>query len=146
MSRSWARWLTLLALMFSVAACSMRERGQIQGVDASPGALPPLAGTYAVNGFDPLGTEYGGTLSIEPGADPGHYRLQWIITGSFQEGIGEVQGNRLIVRWRTVEGLDISVQGVTTYTVTTEGELHGPRVVDGLPGSGRENAFPNSSD
>lgn len=136
----------LMVLALALMSCSTRERAQIQGADAAPENLPPLLGNYAVNGFDPLGTEYGGTLSVAPGAGSGQYNLQWIVTGSIQEGVGQVQGNQLIVQWRTVEGLDIDVRGVTTYTITTEGELYGERVVVGLPGVGRENAFPNEYD
>jgi hypothetical protein len=121
----------------------MRERAQIKGDDAAPGALPAIEGSYSVNGFDPLGTEYGGNLTITPGDAAGRYRLQWIITGSIQEGEGQVAGNQLVVAWRTVEGSGPGASGVTTYTVTTLGELYGSRQVDGQSKLGRENAFPN---
>jgi hypothetical protein len=121
----------------------MRERSQIRGDDASPEALPTIVGSYSVNGFDPLGTEYGGNLTIAPGDAAGQYRMQWIITGSIQEGLGRIDGNQLFVEWRTVEGMGPGARGVTTYTVTTLGELYGLRHVDGQSKLGRENAFPN---
>ena len=65
--------------------------------------------------MDPIGTEYGGNLTIKPGASPGEYLLQWIVTGSIQEGGGKLDGNTLRVEWRTVEGIEPS-SGVTTYT------------------------------
>lgn len=143
MVRFWLRWLTLFVVMVTLAACSLRERGQIRGADASPDALPALVGTYAVNGFDPLGVEYGGTLAIEPGEGPDRYRLHWIVTGSLQEGTARTVGNQLLAQWQTVAGLEIQAQGVATYTITTLGELYGQRKVFGLNGLGRENAFPN---
>lgn len=136
-------FVVAVLVVLTLAGCSMRERAQIKGDDASPGALPTIEGSYSVNGFDPLGTEYGGNLTIAPGDSAGHYRLQWIITGSIQEGEGRVDGNKLIVTWRTVEGMGPGASGVTTYTVTTLGELYGSRQVDGQPKLGRENAFPN---
>lgn len=137
-------WVVVgLVCMWVLAGCSMRERAKIKGEDASPDALPTIEGSYSVNGFDPLGTEYGGNLTIAPGEGPGHYRMQWIITGSIQEGEGQVVGNQLIVEWRTVEGMGPGASGVTTYTVTTLGELYGSRQLEGQTKLGRENAFPN---
>ena len=82
----------------------MRERAQIKGEDASPDALPTIVGSYSVNGFDPLGTEYGGNLTVAPADAADQYKLQWIITGSIQEGDGRVDGNKLMVQWRTIRG------------------------------------------
>lgn len=142
MARLWLRWFILMVVIVILAGCSARERGQIKGADAPPDAVPDLAGWYYVNGFDPLGTEYGGNLTIMPGNSPGQYKLQWIITGSIQEGIGTLDGNRLIVQWRTTEGMGPGATGVTTYTVTTERELYGTRSADGLEGVGTEKVFP----
>ena len=135
--------VVMCLLIVAVSACTTRERAQIKGEDASPDALPTIVGSYSVNGFDPLGTEYGGNLTVTPGDTAGQYRLQWIITGSIQEGEGQVEGNKLIVQWRTVEGMGPGASGVTTYTVTTLGELVGTRQVEGQGKLGRENAFPN---
>jgi hypothetical protein len=96
-----------------------------------------------VNGFDPLGTEYGGHLTITEGAGLNRYHLQWIITGSIQEGTGSMEGNRLIAEWRTVEGLDRDARGTAEYTVTEDGELYGTRSVVGSNATGTEEAFPN---
>ena len=52
--------------VLTLSACTMRERAQIKGKDASPDALPTIVRSYSVNGFDPLGTEYGGNLTVEP--------------------------------------------------------------------------------
>ena len=129
--------------MLTLSACTMRERAQIKGKDASPDALPTIVGSYSVNGFDPLGTEYGGNLTVAPAEAADQYKLQWIITGSIQEGEGRVEGNKLIVQWRTVPSIGPGATGVTTYTITTEGELYGQRQVEGQVKLGRENAFPN---
>jgi hypothetical protein len=141
------RLLVVLLLMAALlSACSDDGEGEIKGADASPGAVPTLAASYSVNGVDPQGTEYGGNLQVRPGDAPGTYALQWIITGSIQEGFGQVQDNQLLVRWRTSDGIGLGVTGVTTYTITTAGELYGPRTIDGVERAGEEKAFPNPAD
>lgn len=139
----------LIALLLTLAllsACSNKEKGKLKGADASPDAVPTLAASFSVNGVDPQGTEYSGNLQVRPGDAPGAYALQWIITGSIQEGFGQVQGNQLLVRWRTIDDIGLDVTGLTTYTITTEGELYGPRTVDSVTGTGEERAFPNPPD
>ncbi len=138
--------LTCLFLLALISGCSDRKKGQIQGADAPVDAVPALAASFSVNGVDPQGTEYGGNLQMQPGDTPGTYALQWIITGSIQEGFGLLQGNQLLVRWRTTDGIDLGVTGLTTYTITTEGELYGPRTIDGVDQAGQEKAFPNPPD
>jgi hypothetical protein len=141
------RLLVVLLLMLALlSACSDDGEGEIKGADASPGAVPALAASYTVNGVDPQGTEYSGNLQVLPGDAAETYALQWIITGSIQEGFGQVQGNQLLVRWRTTDGIGLGVTGITTYTITTEGELYGPRTVDGVELAGEEKAFPNPPD
>jgi len=108
-----ARFPTLLALdetgapvnRVVLAACTARSstKGKITSADAQPDAVPDIVGSYSVNGEDPIGTEYGGNLTIKPGASPTEYLLQWIVTGSIQEGSGRLDGNKLRVEWRTVE-------------------------------------------
>ncbi len=68
--------------------------------------------------------------------------MQWIVTGSVQEGTGTLEGNKLRVQWQTLEALRGQSQGAIEYTVTTLGELHGWRTMDGYAGTGREAAFP----
>lgn len=139
----WAPTLFIL-LALILAACSGRTpKGQIKGADATPDAVPEVAGDYVVNGVDPLGSEYSGVLKIERGMVAGQYRLQWIVTGSLQEGDGVLTGNVLRAEWRTSAEQRIRAQGVVTYTVTTAGELHGPRSLAGNPHEGHEAAFPN---
>jgi hypothetical protein len=137
--------VVLIALMLA-SGCSSRDKGQIKGADAPADAVPTLAASYSVNGVDPQGAEYSGNLQVRPGDVPGTYALQWIVTGSIQEGIGQIEGNRLLVRWRTIDSIGLSVTGVTTYTVTTEGEMYGPRTIDGVEKAGEEKAFPNPPD
>jgi hypothetical protein len=136
--------LALLSIVLLLAACTARSatKGKITGADAQRGAVPNIVGSYSVNGLDPFGTEYGGNLTIKPGASATEYLLQWIVTGSIQEGSGRLDGNTLRVEWRTVQGIKPS-SGVTTYTVTTKRELYGDRAVSSLPKVGTERAFPN---
>ena len=137
-------WFILaLSLIVGLAACSA-TKGKITGRDADPAAVPDLAGEYAVNSKDDSGSEYGGRLSIRPGDAVGHYRLQWIVNESIQEGAGAVEGNKLTATWQSVSGQSAqTLHGVTTYTITDKGELYGTRTVDGVAGNWEEKAFPN---
>ena len=137
-------WILLvLFLIVGLAACSA-TKGTITGRDADPAAVPDLAGEYAVNGTDGAGSEYGGRLSIRPGDAAGHYRLQWIVNESIQEGAGVVEGNLLKATWQSIPGNTAQdIQGVARYTITDKGELYGTRTVDGVAGNWEEKAFPN---
>ncbi len=134
-------FLTLLIL--ALAACSAKAPPAITGDDASADAIPDLVGTYSLNGFDPSGKEYGGVLTIKAGAKPGEYLMQWLITGAIQAGTGKLVGNQLQAEWRSIEGMETETHGLVVYTITTKGELYGPRTADGSDGEGTENAFPN---
>ena len=111
--------------------------------DADPAGVPNLVGSYVVNGFDPLGTEYGGHLTITEGEGLNRFHLQWIITGSVQEGTASLNGNKLEVEWSIVEGFNRDARGTAEYTVTEAGELYGTRTVIGSDEVGTEEAFPN---
>jgi len=100
-------------------------------------------GTYALNGIDQAGKEYGGVLTIRAGTEPGDYNMEWIVTGAIQEGTGKVVGNQLQVEWRNVEGMKGEAHGAAVYTITTKGELYGTRTAEGQEGEGTEKAFPN---
>ncbi len=131
----------LLLLLFT--SCSTRERAAEMAPDADPNNVPNLEGEYAVNGFDPLGQEYGGRLTITKGDEPNTYNMQWILVGSIQEGVGILKGNQLIVEWQSVESSTSQSRGTAVYTVTEAGELYGTRMVEGFSEQGTEQAFPN---
>lgn len=125
--------LTLaLLLAIAISACAFPE----EAFDGS------LEGSYYVNGFDQQGTEYSGLLTITATEDENVYAMQWIITGSVQEGIGTVDGSQLIVEWNALEGYDQSSRGTAIYEITAGGELNGKRGVEGQEGLGTEEAFP----
>ncbi len=137
--------LLLILLLLGIpllAACSSRDRSKPTAPDASPDSVPDLIGKYAVNGFDPLGTEYGGHLTIFPGEAQNQYKMQWIIVGSIQEGLGILKGNQLFVEWHSAQGM-VETQGQAVYTITQAGELYGSKTVHGFSGQGQEIAFPN---
>ena len=134
--------ILLLVALVALSACG-EDQGSKLAPDAAPGNVPDLADTYVVNGFDPLGTEYGGHLTITEGTGLNRYRLQWIITGSIQEGTGSLDGNQLTVEWTTVQGVNREARGTAQYTVTEAGELYGTRTVEGSDEIGTEEAFPN---
>jgi hypothetical protein len=134
--------ITLLLLSALLLVSCRKGQGVIQGEPADPNHLPELVGLYAVNGVDVGGADYSGTLKIEPGDQPGVYKLHWIVTGAIQNGEGRIDGNQLKVRWRNLEGIAHS-QGAIVYTITTLGELDGVRTIDGFDGQGWEKAFPN---
>lgn len=134
--------ISLLVFCLAFSSCSGEDDYSPKSADASPNAVPNLVGEYAVNGFDPLGTEYGGRLSIRAGEGENEFLMQWIIVGSIQEGIGVLDGNQLIVEWHSVTGM-VDTQGKGAYTVTEAGEIYGTKTVEGLEVEGSEIAFPN---
>ncbi|MEN8235118.1 MAG: hypothetical protein ABFR89_09385 [Actinomycetota bacterium] len=106
-----------------------------------------LAGTYYLNGTDAQGTEYGGRLEITVAEQPDEYDMQWIITGSIQIGTGTRSGSHLDVEWETVTGTTDkehgeASSGTAEYTIDTDGTLRGTRTIDGVEGTGTEEAFP----
>ncbi len=104
-----------------------------------------IAGTYVVNGVDPLGVEYSGTVVITPddAAGDGTNTVEWLVTGTVQTGVGHRRGDRFDVEWSTVEGAGpTSSRGSATYTIEADGVLRGTRTVDGVDEPGTEEIFP----
>jgi hypothetical protein len=101
-----------------------------------------LAGTYTVNGVDPTGLEYSGTLIVnETGTDA--YALEWIITGSILTGSGTRVGNELIAEWESVAAAGPG-RGTVTYVIGSDGTMSGVRTVDGFDDPGTEEIFPEA--
>lgn len=131
--RALGLMLTLALLLSSaISGCAFPE----EAFDGD------LEGSYYVNGFDHQDVEYSGLLTITTTAAPNEYAMQWIITGSVQEGTGTVDGNRLVVEWDALEGYDSASRGTAIYEINADGELNGARMVEGLDGVGTEEAFP----
>jgi hypothetical protein len=123
----------LLVLSLILAACST------PGAQVSQGE--GLNGTYVVNGVDPVGIEYGGTVIIEE-SNTGEVTMQWLVTGAILEGTGRLLGDRLEVEWTTIEAPRGDASGTATYTVEDDGRLIGTRTIDGVAGEGTEEIFP----
>jgi len=135
--------LIILFFALLLSACSGGGDPAKIAPPANSGSIPNLVGTYVVNGFDPLGLEYGGHLTIISGHEPGTFLMQWILVGNIQEGLGVLNGNQLIVDWQTIESSTGQTRGTAVYTITEAGQLVGTRYVEGLDGEGTEQAFPN---
>ena len=110
--------LFVLLLLLMLSACSTRDRSAEMAPDAALDNIPNLVGEYAVNGFDPLGQEYGGRLTITDGDQPGTYNMQWIIVGSIQDGTGVLKGNQLLIEWQSVAGSTSQSCGTAIFTIT----------------------------
>ncbi len=125
---------TTIALLVAllVGACAIPE----EGFDGS------LEGDYYINGTDPQGVEYSGLLTITPLEQTDAYEMQWILTGSVQQGSGRIEGSLLSASWDAIEGYDTASYGTATYQITSAGELIGERTVAGQDGTGTEEAFP----
>jgi hypothetical protein len=99
-----------------------------------------IVGTYVVNGVDPTGTDYSGTVTIRESG--GGYVVQWIVTGSIQQGVARLVGDRLLVEWQTVTDARGPSSGTAEYVVGDDGVLRGERLVDGVDDAGTEEIFP----
>lgn len=100
-----------------------------------------IVGTYVVNGVDPGGTEYSGTVTIRDGGD-GTFDIQWLVTGSIQHGVGRLIGDHLVVEWETITDPRGISTGSADYVVGADGILRGERFVDGVAEGGTEEIFP----
>ncbi len=138
------KFLIAATLIFSILLSACNKDGEMEiGPPAPLDAVPDIVGEYAVNGFDPLGTEYSGRLSIFPGDTANTYKMQWIIVGSIQEGDGRLDGNTLTVQWHSDQNMGEQSQGTAVYTVSDNGVLDGVRTTEGYPKEGTETAYPN---
>lgn len=122
-----------VVLLLILSACS------VPGSQVSRG--DGLDGTYVVNGVDPVGIEYSGTVIIDEG-DDGTVTMEWLITGAILEGSGRLDGDTLEIDWTTVEDPRGEASGTATYTVEDDGRLTGTRTIDGVDGTGTEEIFP----
>ena len=103
-----------------------------------------IVGTYVVNGVDPAGIEYSGTVTINPTDVVDEYTVQWIVTGTIQQGEARLRGARLTVEWTTVTSARGISSGTAEYTVGTDGVLRGTRRIDGVAEIGTEEIFPET--
>lgn len=99
-----------------------------------------IVGTYVVNGVDPAGIEYSGTVTIRSVGDD--YVVQWLVTGAIQEGTGRLVGDRLFVDWTAITDPRGPSSGTAEYVVGDDGVLRGERLVDGFDEVGTEEIFP----
>jgi len=125
-----------------LTACAPRKPAPL-GADAPADNVPNILGSYALNAIDATGEQYGGTLTVFAGEGANEYKLQWLVSGDIQEGVGTLQGNQLTFTWQSVPGTDQDISGSGTYTVTINGELYGVRYIDGVEEPGTESAYPN---
>ena len=94
----------------------------------------PFTGRWLINGVDPFGTEYSGSLTIQ--ADGATYRLEWIISGALLSGSGRTAGDRLEAEWSGTIAGD-SVEGTATYRVGGD-TIEGTMRIFGVDGEGAE--------
>jgi hypothetical protein len=131
-------------LLFSLTAGGVAMCGLPGDTLEDPDDRDGLAGTYVVNGTDPSGVEYSGTVTIAEGDDPGRFTVQWIVTGSIQQGVGMLEGDRFVVDWSTTSSGSGESSGTAHYTLGNDGVLRGTRTVDGAAESGSEEIFPET--
>lgn len=134
---------SILFLLLAIALTACRGDPAPLGADAPADNVPDIIGEYALNATDGTGEEYGGSLFVTAGEQPNEYKLQWLVSGGIQEGTGILEGNQLSFTWKSLEGTDQNLSGYGTYTVTVNGELYGPRYIDGVNEPGQEAAYPN---
>ncbi|MDJ0767573.1 MAG: hypothetical protein QNJ12_02225 [Ilumatobacter sp.] len=137
-SSIWRRLAVPVVLLVALSAGGLAMCG-LPGDSLDDGE--GIAGIYVVNGVDPGGVEYSGTVTIVPlGGDD--FDVQWIVTGTIQRGTGLLRGDRFSVEWETVTAARGDSSGSAEYTVGTDGVLRGTRTVDGVAESGTEEIFP----
>lgn len=82
---------------------------------AANDGTPALGGRYKVNGANPDGSRYSGSVTISQAGQG--YRVDWVVGQSTYQGIGVLEGNVLTVDW----GSDTPV----VYALGPDGTLSG---------------------
>jgi hypothetical protein len=103
-------------------------------IDTASGS-DPFVGRWLINGVDPFGVEYSGSLSIT--ASGGEYALEWIVTGALVSGTGQLSGDELRAGWRRTAG-NVVVDGTAEYRIDDPGILQGTVTIPGVSKSGHE--------
>jgi len=107
----------------------------------TPNATPTPAdddeytGRWIIEGTDPRGVEYAGSLVIE--AEEDAYSLRWIVTGSLRQGTADEEGDELVGEWVQSEGIETGLTGTARIRVDDD-VLTSTVTVDGVPGEGLE--------
>ncbi len=134
---SWLKWLgAFVALVVMVYACALPGQLSVGRDDEG------LAGIYTVNGLDPVGGEYSGTLTIVATDDPRVFDVQWLVTGARQEGVGNLRGQVLTVTWTDVDNATGQGTGPIEYVVADDGTMQGTWTAAGFDRAGTEDVFP----
>jgi hypothetical protein len=100
-----------------------------------------LAGIYTVNGVDPTGLEYSGTIVIRDTDIPERFEVEWIVTGALQLGIGIRDGDRLTVEWTEVTDATGDGTGPIVYQLRSDGGMEGTWRAAGFDRAGVEQVF-----
>ena len=137
---SWLKWLGgFAALVLMVYACALPGRFPVGRDDDDAGGL---AGIYTVNGVDPTGAEYSGTLTIVATDDPRTFDVQWLVTGARQEGVGQLRGQRFTVTWDEVANATGQGFATTEYLIAADGSMTGTWRAEEFDRPGTEDVFP----
>ena len=100
-----------------------------------------IAGTYTVNGLNPLGEEYSGTAVIV--ATDSGFDVEWIVTGVIQRGTGNLEGSTFTTTWEATSAA-AGGAGRSIYVIQSDGSLVGERFIDGVDEPGTEELFPEA--
>jgi uncharacterized caspase-like protein len=82
---------------------------------ASPGPVPPPQGRYRVEGRNPDGSQYSGSLAIS--RQGGGYLFNWNVGNSSYRGSGRQDGNIITVNWGSATPI--------VYALAADGSLRG---------------------
>ena len=133
----WLLWAVgIVAFLVMVYACALPGDLAV-GRDDDTG----LPGIYTVNGVDPVGTEYSGTIVIRATDRNDRFEVEWIVTGAIQTGIGIRDGDGLTVEWSEVNNATGDGTGPIAYEIMSNGELLGTWRAAGFDEPGVERVF-----
>lgn len=135
---SWIKWTVALgAFLVMLYTCALPPSDLAVGPDGGG----DLGGVYTVNGVDPIGTEYSGTMTIQASDDPDRFDVELVVTGSIQRGQGTRRSGELTVVWDDVVNATGRGTGTTVYTIHPDGSMTGRWSAEGFDQPGVEDIF-----
>ena len=134
----WVKWVVAIgAFLVMIYSCALPQQLAVGRDDE--GALP---GIYTVNGVDPVGTEYSGTLTIRATNRIDRFDVEWVVTGGIQVGVGTLRGDVLEVVWNEVTNATGQGPATTEYRIEASGEMVGTWLAEGIDTPAVEQVFP----